>query len=63
MSEERIEITINKDGSIEANTKGFKGAVCEEELEKLLGREWASVNKTDEYYQKRVTQNVQEVRR
>lgn len=61
--EERIEVTINEDGSIQANTKGFKGKVCEEELEKLLGKEWTSVNKTDEYYQKRITQNIQEVRR
>lgn len=62
MQEERIEIIINEDASIEANTKGFKGRVCEEELEKILGKEWASVNKTDEYYQRRIAQNVQQVR-
>lgn len=62
MSEERIEITINEDGSVDALSKGFKGPVCVEELENILGKEFASISKTDEYHQKHIKQNIQQVR-
>lgn len=62
MTEERIEIIINEDASIDASAKNFKGPVCIEELENILGKEFASVNKTDEYHQKRIKQNIQQVR-
>lgn len=47
-----IEITIDDLGKIEAETFGFKGKVCEKELNDLLSSEFVieSVDKKDDYY-------------
>jgi len=37
MPEERIQITIKADGTIESDSHGIKGEACLEELEALLG--------------------------
>ena len=54
MAEQRIEVTIDGDGRIEARTTGIKGELCLDELHELLGKlaDLKSVNKTDEYHQK-----------
>ncbi|MDR1318719.1 MAG: DUF2997 domain-containing protein [Treponema sp.] len=54
MAEQRIEITIDQDGKIEASSEGFKGETCLAELEKLLGEfgHAASVSKKDAFYQR-----------
>jgi hypothetical protein len=53
MSEQRIIVTIDDSGKINAETEGIKGEVCIDELQKLLGEiaDLESVSKTDEYYQ------------
>jgi hypothetical protein len=53
MAEQRIDITIDKDGRIKAETGGIKGAVCLDALQELLGKidDLESFDKTDEYYQ------------
>jgi hypothetical protein len=53
MPEQRIVITIDGDGKINAETHGIKGEVCINELQELLGEiaDLESITKTDEYYQ------------
>ncbi len=53
MAEERITITIDAEGKVQASTEGFKGDVCIEELEKLLGDlvELEKITETDEHHQ------------
>lgn len=52
MAEQRIIVTIDENGKINASTDGLKGEVCLSELQELLDMEnLQSVNKTDEYYQ------------
>lgn len=53
MPEQRIVVTIDDSGKINAETEGIKGEVCIDELQKLLGEvaDLESVSKTDEYYQ------------
>jgi len=53
MAEQRIVITIDENGKINASTEGIKGEMCLDELQELLGRieELQSINKTDEFYQ------------
>ncbi|TXJ60199.1 DUF2997 domain-containing protein [Brachyspira aalborgi] len=54
MKEQRINITINEDGSLDLKTDGIKGAACLSEVEELLDElaDIKEVKKTDEYYQK-----------
>ena len=54
MPEQRIVITIDEEGGIEAKTSGFKGEACLEALNTLLELDGtvAQVKKTDEYHQK-----------
>lgn len=54
MAEQRIVVTIDGDGRIEATTDGIKGEMCLTELQELLGElaDLKSVRKTDEYHQK-----------
>ncbi|MHB9294741.1 hypothetical protein PilKf_00466 [Pillotina sp. SPG140] len=53
MAEQRIDITIDRDGKIKAETEGIKGTVCLDALQELLGDidDLESFDKTDEYYQ------------
>lgn len=53
MAEQRIVITIDENGKINASTEGLKGEMCLDELQELLGsfEELQSINKTDEFYQ------------
>ena len=54
MQEQRINITINEDGSLDLKTDGIKGEACLSEVEELLDElvDIKEVKKTDEYYQK-----------
>jgi len=62
MAEQRIVITIDENGKINANTEGIKGELCLKELQDLLGNleELQSISKTDEFYQANElkTQNI-----
>jgi hypothetical protein len=53
MAEQRIVITIDGNGKINASTEGIKGEMCLDELQKLLEdiADLQSVIKTDEFYQ------------
>lgn len=54
MAEQRIVITIDENGKINASMQGIKGEMCLTELQTLLSEfpDWESVTKTDEFYQK-----------
>jgi len=54
MAEQRIVITIDENGKINASTEGIKGEMCLDKLQELLDSlvELQSVSKTDEFYQK-----------
>lgn len=54
MKEQRINITINEDGSLDLKTDGIKGEACLSEVEELLDElaDIKEVKKTEEYYQK-----------
>jgi hypothetical protein len=54
MAEQRIVVTIDGEGKINAETEGIKGAVCLDTLQKLIGEiaDLESITKTDEFYQK-----------
>lgn len=54
MKEQRINITINEDGSLDLKTDGIKCEACLSEVEELLDElaDIKEVKKTDEYYQK-----------
>ena len=54
MQEQRINITINEDGSLDLKTDGIKGEACLSEVEEFLDElaDIKEVKKTDEYYQK-----------
>ena len=60
MQEYKIEIEIDENGGITAETKGMKGEVCVDELDQILqGLEGERDNKyKPEYYQKAQTQKV-----
>jgi len=64
MAEQRIEITIDGNGKINAATEGIKGEMCLAELKELLGaeRNLQSVAKTDEFYQKNELEKIIERR-
>lgn len=53
MAEQRITITIDEMGKLEARTEGFQGSVCVDALNEILGEETdiQSIKKTDEYFQ------------
>jgi len=53
MSEQRIVIEINPDGSIIAETDGFKGDLCIKALQDILGKDefFCSIKPSDEFYQ------------
>ena len=53
MKEYAIEITIDEDGLLEAETFGFKGKVCESEMKELLSSEFIieEVDHKGEYFQ------------
>lgn len=52
MKELTIEISIDELGTLEAETFGFKGKVCETELRELLQDDFVigEVNKKSDYY-------------
>jgi len=54
MAEQRIVVTIDENGKINAATEGIKGEMCLDELQDLLGEiaDLESISKTDEFYQK-----------
>ena len=54
MAEQRIVITIDENGKINAATEGIKGEMCLDELQDLLEEiaDLESISKTDEFYQK-----------
>ena len=54
MKEQRINIIINEDGSLDLKTDGIKGESCLSEVEEILNElaDIKEVKKTDEYYQK-----------
>ena len=65
MKEYTIEITIDEDGLLEAETFGFKGKVCESEIKELLSSEFVieEMDRKDEYYQsEEEIQNKKEIR-
>lgn len=53
MAEQRITITIDENGKIDASTSGIKGEMCLSELQELLDDldNLQSVKKMDEYHQ------------
>lgn len=59
MAEQRITITIDENGKINASTDGIKGEMCLTELQELLDdlENLQSVKKTDEYYQSEVVKS------
>jgi len=54
MAEQRVVVTIDENGKINASTQGIKGEMCLDELQDLLGElaDLESISKTDEFYQK-----------
>jgi len=54
MPEQRIVVTIDASGKINAETHGVRGEVCINELQELLGEiaDLESITKTDEFYQR-----------
>ncbi len=59
MAEQRITITIDENGKINASTDGIRGEMCLTELQELLDdlENLQSVKKTDEYYQSEVVKS------
>lgn len=53
MAEQRITLTIDENGKINASTDGLKGEMCLTELQEILDQNeiLQSVKKTDEFYQ------------
>lgn len=57
-AQERIEIILDLEkAELKASTNGFEGDKCITEVEKIIGKD-INVDKTDEYYARRVTNNV-----
>lgn len=52
MKELSIELTIDENGFLEAETFGFKGKICESELKELLKNDFvvAEFERKDDYY-------------
>jgi hypothetical protein len=63
MAEQRIVITIDENGKINASTEGIKGEVCLDELQELLGNmeEIQSISKTDEFYQSNELKSINKI--
>lgn len=59
MAEQRITITIDENGKINASTDGIRGEMCLTELQELLDdlENLQSVKKTDEYYRSEVVKS------
>ncbi|MBP5724769.1 MAG: DUF2997 domain-containing protein [Bacteroidales bacterium] len=57
--EQRIVVTIDENGKINASTDGIKGEMCLTELQELLDEfdNLQSIKKTDEYYQSETVSN------
>lgn len=64
MAEERITITIDTEGKLQAETAGFKGETCLKELEHLLADlvELEKITEKDEFYQQIKATNSQKIR-
>jgi hypothetical protein len=60
MAEHRIEIIIDQDGRINAETEGIKGEMCLDILQELLGAldDMESISKKPEYDEKEVLSNT-----
>jgi len=60
MQEFKINIEIDEDGNIKAETKGMKGEVCVDELENILkGLEGEQTYKNKpEFYQNRINNSI-----
>lgn len=56
MAEQRIVITIDENGKMNASTEGIKGEVCLDELQAIMDslEELQSISKTDEFYQTQI---------
>ncbi len=56
MAEQRIVITIDENGKMNASTEGIKGEVCLDELQAIMDslEELQSITKTDEFYQTQI---------
>lgn len=68
MKELKIELTLDENGFLTAETFGFKGKVCESELRELLSEEFVidGVDYKDGYYERdevEVTQALERARR
>ena len=65
MKEYKIEIQIDENGNIKAETKGMEGKICIEELEEILaGIEGKRENKNKpEFYKKQTISTKQRIRR
>ena len=65
MKDYKIEITIDKDGNIKAETKGMEGKICITELEEILaGLEGERKEKNKpEYYKKQKIVTKQQIRK
>ena len=64
MPQQKITITIDEDGKIIAKTSGFKGEVCVEALQDIMGADelFMSFEKTDEFNAKTAVQAKRTVR-
>ena len=64
MAEQRIVITIDENGKINASTDGIKGEMCLTELQGLLDETAIiqSVKKTDEFYQSEELKNKNSIK-
>jgi len=65
MKDYKIEITIDKDGNIKAETKGMEGKICITELDEILaGLEGKRKEKNKpEYYKKQKIVTKQKIRK
>lgn len=66
MTEEKIIVTIHDDGSMEFETKGIKGPLCEETLQEIMKgveQDIIESKKTPEYYQKVSLKNINILKR
>ena len=65
MKDYKIEITIDKDGNIKAETKGMEGKICITELDEILaGLEGERKEKNKpEYYKKQKIVTKQQIRK
>ncbi|NEW60231.1 DUF2997 domain-containing protein [Sulfurovum sp. bin170] len=65
MKDYKIEITIDKDGNIKAETKGMEGKICITELDEILaGLEGERKEKNKpEYYKKQKIVTKQQIKK